>query len=61
MLKTGPGVVEIYVHTTAIRGKEGYFVADYEPPESHYLDLDTTAISVEDCLNRILAAAGKAL
>src|SRR6185503_10704683 len=25
-------VVEIYVHTTAIRGREKYFVPDYEPP-----------------------------
>jgi adenylylsulfate kinase-like enzyme len=55
VLKAHPGVLEVYVHTTALRGKEGYFVRDYEPPVDGFLDLDTTGISVEACVDRILA------
>ena len=47
-------VNEIYVHTTEIRGREHYFAEDYEMPEKNYLDIDTTDISVEDCLAKIV-------
>ena len=47
-------VNEVYVHTTAIRGREHYFAEDYEKPEKNYLDIDTTDISVEDCLDKIV-------
>ncbi len=49
-------VLEIYVHTTEIRGKEAYFVAKFEPPEQDFLDIDTTNASVETCLQKILQA-----
>lgn len=48
-------VVEIYVHTTATRGRENYFVKDYEPPRENFVDVDTTKASVEDCIKKILA------
>ena len=47
-------VLEIYVHTTEIRGKEAYFVANFEPPQQDFLDIDTTNVSVESCVQRIL-------
>jgi adenylylsulfate kinase len=47
-------VVEIYVHTTAIRGREKYFVRDYEPPLADFVDVDTTDVTVEECIERIL-------
>ena len=47
-------VNEIYVHTTEIRGREHYFAEDYEKPEKNYLNIDTTDISVEDCLDKIV-------
>ena len=47
-------VNEIYVHTTEIRGREHYFVEGYEMPEKNYLDIDTTDISVESCLDKIV-------
>ena len=47
-------VNEIYVHTTEIRGREHYFAEDYEKPEKNYLDIDTTDISVEYCLDKIV-------
>jgi adenylylsulfate kinase len=47
-------VLEIYVHTTEVRGREAYFVTNYEPPLRNFLDMDTTGVSVEKCLQRIL-------
>jgi adenylylsulfate kinase-like enzyme len=47
-------VNEVYVHTTEIRGREHYFAEDYEKPEKNYLDIDTTDISVEYCLDKIV-------
>lgn len=52
-------VVEIYVHTTAIRGREKYHTKSYEPPLSDFVDMDTTNAAVEDCVKSILAAAGR--
>jgi len=50
-------VLEIYLHTTAIRGKEAYFAAHFEPPLQNFLDIDTTSDSVETCLQNILQAS----
>jgi len=47
-------VNEIYVHTTEIRGREHYFAEDYEEPEEKFLDIDTTDVSVEACISKIL-------
>jgi len=49
-------VLEIYVHTTDVRGKEAYFVANFEPPQQNFLDIDTTNVSVESCIEKILQA-----
>ena len=43
-------LIEIYCHTSEIRGKESFFAEDYEPPEERFIDMDTTTRSVEDCL-----------
>ena len=47
-------VNEIYVHTSEIRGREHYFAEDYEKPEENFLDIDTTNVSVEECISRVL-------
>ena len=47
-------VNEIYLHTTEIRGREHYFAEDYEVPTDNFLDLDTTNISVEGCITKII-------
>ena len=47
-------VSEIYLHTTEIRGREHYFAEDYEAPEENFLDIDTTDISVEECISKII-------
>ena len=47
-------VNEIYLHTSEIRGREHYFVENYEAPTDNFLDLDTTNLSVEESLEKIL-------
>ena len=47
-------VNEIYLHTTEIRGREHYFAENYEAPEVNFLDIDTTNVSLEDCIEKII-------
>jgi len=47
-------VNEIYLHTTEIRGREDYFAEGYESPTENFLDIDTTDISVGDCIEKIV-------
>ena len=47
-------VTEIYLHTTEIRGREHYFAEDYEAPTDNFLDLDTTNISIDECIEKIV-------
>ncbi len=47
-------VNEVYLHTTEKRGKEKFFVENYEPPQENFLDVDTTNVSVEACIDRIV-------
>ena len=52
--KSRHNVNEIYVHTSEIRGREHYFADDYELPEEDFLDLDTTNVTVDACISKIL-------
>jgi len=47
-------VLEVYLHTNEIRGREDYFVKDYEKPIENFLDIDTTHQKEEESLNEIL-------
>ena len=47
-------VNEIYVHTSEIRGREHFFAEDNEKPEENLLEIDTTNVSVEECISRVL-------
>jgi adenylylsulfate kinase-like enzyme len=40
--KSENNVIEIYVHTSEIRGREEFRVSDYEPPTEDFVDIDTT-------------------
>jgi len=53
-LKATNDVLECYVHTTEIRGREGYFADGYEPPEGVFLDLETTTRSIDSCIVDIM-------
>jgi adenylylsulfate kinase-like enzyme len=48
-------VFEVYVHTTEKRGRENFFAENFEPPLENFLDMDTTRVSVDECVRRILA------
>ena len=50
----GTEVVEIYVHTTDIRGREHFHSEDYERPTENYIDVDTTNIKPNSSLNEII-------
>lgn len=52
-LKETNEVVEIYVHTTEVRGREKFFVNEYEAPTENFIDIDTTNKTIEECLNLI--------
>jgi adenylylsulfate kinase len=56
-LKEATEVIEIFVHTTNIRGRENFHVADFENPITNYIDLDTTDVdeltSVNELFNKI--------
>lgn len=52
-LKKTNKVVEIFVHTDEIRGRENFFVKDFETPNEDFIDMDTTNKTIDDCLNLI--------
>jgi adenylylsulfate kinase len=52
-LKMERNVTEFYLHTTEIRGKEKYFVDNYEPPLHNFTDIDTNK-PIEECTDEVL-------
>ena len=52
--KIGDNLIEVFVHTTEIRGRENYFVSDYQQPVENYFDLDTTNETVEESVKKLL-------
>lgn len=52
--KSENSVVEIYVHTSEIRGREHFAVSEYDAPTENYLDIDTTNQTIEETTNKIL-------
>jgi len=53
-LKVECNAKEIYIHTTEIRGREKFHVADYEVPLQNFLDIDTTIEDELTSVNTIL-------
>ena len=47
-------VLEVYLHTSELRGREKFFVEDYEPPVDNFIDMDTTIKNESESLNEIL-------
>jgi len=52
-LKETNKVVEFYVHTNDIRGRENYFCEDYEKPEKNFVDIDTTDQLIENTMTKV--------
>jgi adenylylsulfate kinase len=51
-LKKDSDVLEIYLTTSETRGRENFFVKDFEKPESQFIDIDTGK-SLNECLEQI--------
>jgi adenylylsulfate kinase-like enzyme len=52
--KMGSDLLEIYIYTSEIRGRESFFVQDYEPPTENYIDICTDNITIEECIDKIM-------
>ena len=52
-LKSETNVVEFFCHTGKIRGKEEYFVRDYQPPLEDFTDIVTDK-SLEESVDEVL-------
>jgi adenylylsulfate kinase len=57
--KLGKGILEYYVHTTNIRGREDFHVSNYEAPTEDFCDINTTDIAPLDSLKQIISYAEK--
>jgi adenylylsulfate kinase len=53
--KMGDDLVEVYVHTSETRGRENFFVENYEPPTENFIDICTDNVKVEICVDTIMA------
>jgi len=53
-LKKDCNVIEIYVHTTEIRGRENFHVENYEKPLENFIEIDTTDSDEFQSLNELL-------
>ena len=49
----GERIVEFYVHTKDIRGREDYHVPNYEPPTENFVDVDTTNVIEQISIGKI--------
>jgi len=52
--KLNGSIIEIYVHTENIRGREDFHVKNYEEPTDNFLDMDTSDVLIETCVKQIL-------
>jgi adenylylsulfate kinase-like enzyme len=50
---------EFYVHTQEVRERDAYKSLDYEKPITNYINVDTTAISPEQSLEKIIWSTEK--
>lgn len=46
--------IEIFVHTTNIRGREKFHVENYEKPNFDYIDIDTTDVDELTSVNELM-------
>ena len=50
----GDLLVEFYVHTTDIRGREHFHTDEYEQPTENFIDINTTGVDPQESLNEII-------
>ena len=51
-------VLEVFLSTTDIRGREHFFAKDYEPPKKNFLHIDTGEHSVAESIELIIKNLG---
>jgi adenylylsulfate kinase-like enzyme len=51
-------LIEIYVHTEELRGREANHVSDYEQPTDNFIDIDTTEVEPISSLLEIINQIG---
>jgi adenylylsulfate kinase len=52
--KMGKDIVELYVHTDEIRGREERFVDNYEEPLENFIDVNTSGITPYESYQNII-------
>jgi adenylylsulfate kinase len=52
----GDKLIEVYVHTSDIRGREQYHVENYEAPLENFIDIDTTDKTIEQSIATIITS-----
>ena len=52
--KMGDDLREVYVHTSEKRGREQFFVKEYNEPTENYLEIDTTNESIVESAKKVL-------
>lgn len=52
--RLGSSILEIYVHTVNLRGREEFHVKNYEEPLENFLDIDTSDVLISKCVDEIL-------
>jgi adenylylsulfate kinase-like enzyme len=50
----GDDLREVYVHTSEKRGREQFFVKEYNEPTENYLEIDTTNESIVESAKKVL-------
>ncbi len=58
-LKEKSDVVEVYLHTDDIRGREEFHVENYEKPTEDFIDLDTTGVSELKSIGELINKIGE--
>jgi adenylylsulfate kinase len=53
-LKLDNNVVEVYVHTSDIRGRENFHVSNYEEPLIDFISIDTSDVDEMTSVNELL-------
>lgn len=52
--KMGDNIVEIYLHTSDIRGREQFHVINYEVPENNFIDIDTSDCEIDESFSKLV-------
>ena len=53
-LKLDNNVVEVYIHTSDIRGRENFHVGNYEEPLIDFISIDTSGVDEMTSMNELL-------